>query len=273
MKRKILFGFLSFFLLASTAYAAVAVNGLYKGRSIVKVTVNGKTVKSSVPGQIVDGATMLPLRAIAEALGARVDWDNRKYQASITTPPAPIKQGLSLAELNKIGESVGLVYQLDAQGRQIGTGSAFVTDGIAVTNNHVADGEAVSLRIDFGQKQFTVKVADAVFKSVEKDLIGFKVDGVPGLTLNTNEPKKGDKVYALGYPYHRFTITEGEYGYVSELNGNKLVHNANQEPGSSGGALISVTGEVIGISVAGFDNSSISMAIPASTLKAELDKL
>lgn len=42
----------------------------------VSVLVNGQKLVSEVPAQIIDGNTMVPLRAIFEALGAKVDWDD-----------------------------------------------------------------------------------------------------------------------------------------------------------------------------------------------------
>lgn len=270
MKKKLLIGLIALMTISGTAYAAV--NGTYKGRDIVSVLVNGKKVTSAVPGQLIDGATMLPLKAIAETLGARVDWDNIKKQASITTAQIPMQQpaqGLTLTQLNKVGESVGLVYQLDAQGKQIGTGSAFVVDGIAVTNWHVADGNAVSLMIDFGSSIQTVAIKDAVFKNESADLIGFKVNGVAGLQLNTADPKNKAKVYALGFPNRKFTITEGMF--VSKWNDDRWDHSAKTGSGASGGALINDKGEVIGVTTESNDGG-INIAVRASILALELNK-
>lgn len=271
MKKKLLIGLIALMTISGTAYAATAINGVYKGRAIVKVTVNGTEVKSPVPGQLIDGATMLPLRAIAESLGASVVWDGAKQSASITTPQQPATTGLTLTQLNKIGESVGLVYQLDAQGKQIGTGSAFVVDGVAVTNWHVADGNAVSLLIDFGSSVQTVAVKDAVFKNEAADLIGFKVGGVAGLKLNTAEPKKGDKVYALGFPKARFAITEGEVLFFT-VTGD-ITHSAEIDNGSSGGVLIDSKGHVIGSTDGALDGTVYNNAIPAKKLQEEINKI
>lgn len=48
-------------------------------------TVNGKEITPDVPQQIIDGRFMLPLRAVAEAIGANVDWDGATSTASIST--------------------------------------------------------------------------------------------------------------------------------------------------------------------------------------------
>ncbi|WP_091176582.1 DL-endopeptidase inhibitor IseA family protein [Paenibacillus sp. 1_12] len=42
---------------------------------VVKLMVNGAEIHSEVPAQIIDGSTMIPARALAEALGAKVTWD------------------------------------------------------------------------------------------------------------------------------------------------------------------------------------------------------
>ncbi|MGG4220730.1 stalk domain-containing protein [Paenibacillus jamilae] len=41
----------------------------------VTATLNGKTLSLNVPGQIVEGNTMIPLRFVSEALGSTVKWD------------------------------------------------------------------------------------------------------------------------------------------------------------------------------------------------------
>lgn len=47
----------------------------------VTVIVNGKKVDD---GKLIDGVTMVPLRAVGEALGAVVDWDNKSQTATVT---------------------------------------------------------------------------------------------------------------------------------------------------------------------------------------------
>ncbi|KKM10838.1 hypothetical protein SY88_11760 [Clostridiales bacterium PH28_bin88] len=46
-------------------------------------TVDGRKVQLDSPPQLVNNRTMVPLRAISELLGARVEWDNNTRTASI----------------------------------------------------------------------------------------------------------------------------------------------------------------------------------------------
>ena len=55
----------------------------------IKLIVNGNEIHPDVPPQIVDGRTLVPARALAEALGANVEWDganNAVVVKSSTTP-------------------------------------------------------------------------------------------------------------------------------------------------------------------------------------------
>ena len=47
----------------------------------ITVIVNGSKIESDVPATIIDGRTMLPVRAIFEALGMVVSWDGETQTA------------------------------------------------------------------------------------------------------------------------------------------------------------------------------------------------
>lgn len=55
-----------------------------------EVTVNGGTRTLDVPAQIVNNRTMVPLRFVAETLGAQVGWYGRSRLITINRPPAPL---------------------------------------------------------------------------------------------------------------------------------------------------------------------------------------
>lgn len=84
--KKFLAGLIVGLILATTSAAAAA--------QAITVYVDGKQIASDVPAQIISGRTMLPIRAISEALGAEVNWVPETQSVYITTvetqsKPAP----------------------------------------------------------------------------------------------------------------------------------------------------------------------------------------
>jgi hypothetical protein len=65
-------------------YAGVPLYVLKINHNWVHNDKTGKDVQIDVPPQLVNGNTMLPIRAIAEALGAKVDWNANTKQIIIT---------------------------------------------------------------------------------------------------------------------------------------------------------------------------------------------
>lgn len=63
--------------LASTTFAFAA--------DQIKLIVNGKEIQCDVPPQVIDGRTMVPARFLAEALGAKVEWDEARNAVNIIT--------------------------------------------------------------------------------------------------------------------------------------------------------------------------------------------
>jgi hypothetical protein len=51
----------------------------------IKLVVNGKAVQADVPPQIFEGRTMVPVRWVAEALGATVSWDADKQAVLVNS--------------------------------------------------------------------------------------------------------------------------------------------------------------------------------------------
>jgi len=80
----------------------------------IKVYVNGKALVSDTSAQIINNRTFLPLRAVAEALGAEVTW-NESERAVYVTPkvttsaaPAPTKNEIKFMKVN--GETTTWPY-------------------------------------------------------------------------------------------------------------------------------------------------------------------
>ena len=81
--------FISGFVIGATIFGGLS--GLavsYVANSVdFKVLVNGKEFVSDPPALIVEGRTYLPLRAMGEALGVPVNWNEELKQAEVGNAP------------------------------------------------------------------------------------------------------------------------------------------------------------------------------------------
>jgi serine protease Do len=146
-----------------------------------------------------------------------------------------------------------------------GAGSGFLisADGLAVTNNHVVAGAAtIDVYIGGEAKAYPAKVLG---RSECSDLALLKIEGqkFKPLRWSAASPKPGVDVYAAGFPLGESepTITKGIIS-KARANGNMawasvdhvVEHDANIQPGNSGGALVSADGRVVGVNFAGGDS-------------------
>lgn len=86
MKRIITIISIAAILSTGIVFAAASVSGNYKGLPIVNVTLNGTKVNSDVPGINFDSRTLLPVRAVAEAMNSVIQWDQKTATAKIIKP-------------------------------------------------------------------------------------------------------------------------------------------------------------------------------------------
>jgi len=70
--------------LVFVAVVMASVNGEYNGYPIVKLVINGKTVKSDVPAIIMGNRTMVPIAIVSETLGCNVGWNPETYTVTIS---------------------------------------------------------------------------------------------------------------------------------------------------------------------------------------------
>ncbi|MEW5921178.1 MAG: stalk domain-containing protein [Bacillota bacterium] len=81
-------------LLALTSLTSIAL-----AASPVRLLVNGQELKPDTPPRIINGRVMLPVRTIAEALGASVVWDAEKNLVLVDTPVTPERNGREISIL------------------------------------------------------------------------------------------------------------------------------------------------------------------------------
>lgn len=152
-------------------------------------------------------------------------------------------------------------------GRYTGSGSGVVLneDGYIVTNAHVLRADGFH---SISTSDGSIYEAEIVGRDVKTDIAVIKVSGanfVPATFGNSDNAVVGEQVIAIGNPVNlSFTVTDGIISAVKrKIRSDETTFemeciqtNADISPGNSGGALINLRGEVIGITSSKYVNSS-----------------
>ena len=90
------------------AYASTQPAALASAPDEITVLLNGNKLIFDVPPQIIDGRTLVPLRVIFEALGAKVDWDDGTQTISATRGSTTIFMGIGVKMMTVGNRDVAL---------------------------------------------------------------------------------------------------------------------------------------------------------------------
>lgn len=178
----------------------------------------------------------------------------------------------------------GPYFQQPNRGPQKASGSGVIIspDGYIVTNNHVInEAEQIEIVLNDNQKYF----AELIGKDPSTDLALLKIDATNDLQFipfaNSDSVKVGSWVLAVGNPFNlASTVTAGIVS-AKGRNINILQDNAAVEsfiqtdaavnPGNSGGALVDLNGNLIGINTAiaspTGSYAGYSFAVPANLVQ------
>ena len=194
--------------------------------------------------------------------------ERMREKEPVTKISIPEKQEKTFEELAQLAASIVMIAIHDNHGEVIGTGSGIMIgkDGYILTNNHVASGGSFySVRIEEDEKIYLTK--DVVKYHPELDLAIIKIDRkLNPLAIYQGKKKlvRGQKVVAIGSPLGLFnSVSDGIIsGFRKIENVNMIQFTAPISHGSSGGAVLNMQGEVIGISSAGIDKGqNINLAV------------
>jgi S1-C subfamily serine protease len=170
-----------------------------------------------------------------------------------------------------------------------GSGFIYSQDGLIITNNHVINNQRDVKIILYNGEEISGKV---ISTEPDYDLAIIKINknNLPTLKLSNIESASGEFVMAIGHPgftqllqQHKFNTTilswSSNIGILSakdrevpEIKCKMLQSELSFNPGNSGGPLLNMEGEVIGLNQA-TAGRGIAFSIPADTISKTVKKL
>lgn len=181
----------------------------------------------------------------------------------------------------------GNPYSMPRERASSGSGVIITPDGYIVTNNHVVSG-ASQIEVTLNDnKTFQAKLVgtDPV---TDVALLKVETDGLPAIPFGDSDALRlGEWVLAIGSPFNlRSTITAGIVSAkgrsLPDMSGEFKIESFIQtdaavNPGNSGGALVNVKGELVGINTAIASNTGsytgYSFAVPVTIVKKVIDDI
>src|SRR3954468_11441107 len=179
------------------------------------------------------------------------------------------------------GGSTDFPFGQGQESKAQGSGWVYDTDGHIITNHHVVAG-ATSVHVRFSDG--TVHPATVVASDPSTDLAVIKVS-MPASQLHplslgdSNKVQVGDGVVAIGSPFGlQNTVT---WGIVSALHRqmtapsgfyeNAIQTDAAVNHGNSGGPLLNMAGQVVGVNTQiesdSGGNEGVAFAVPSATIR------
>jgi len=169
-------------------------------------------------------------------------------------------------------KSVFVLYAQSPDGEFVALGSGFwVTGKKIVTNEHVA--HAGKTYVDVGSARVPAKIQSVdAYNDLAILTVDIEITAKP-LALADSAPSPGDSVFAIGNPEGlERSISEGVVSASREIDHRELLQlTASISHGSSGGPIVNVKGQVVGVAV-GFlpSGQSLNFAVPAAKVAALL---
>jgi serine protease Do len=250
-----------------------------------KIIVNQKILNTEL--LVHNDRIYVPLRAVSEALGAEVGWDDETKTASITSAGEANLSDM-IAEVS--GSVVAIVGNYNnsgvysaagVEGTAHGTGVVIKSGGEILTNAHVVAGleNIIVVMSDGMGYEARLKYMD---ESI--DLAVIKIDRLGLRPIKFAEPSSivtGKTVVAIGTPISFSLRNSASRGIISGVNCQmgsdyRLIQtDAAINPGNSGGPLVNTAGELVGINSSKFAHVAVEgmgFAIPVDTVKYTLSQ-
>lgn len=251
-----------------------------------KAFINSKVVTLTVPPQQIKGSTMVPLRFVAEALGAEVQMDAASHVIRITSAETLFKkhqaaEAAKEAEAEKQAAATALTTQQNVDlndekvvmiNTDVAQGSGVIIDTNRIlTNLHVMQGASGASVVLLNGK--TIEIQGIVGYDEDTDLAVIQTKtplNVEPVTIGISA-RKGEHVVAIGSPLGlQNTVSEGVISNIAYDGSQTYQISVPIDHGSSGGGLFNEQGELIGITSSGIDstNADLNFAVSVQSIYA-----
>lgn len=237
---------------------------LHEGTQPVRVSIPPRHGRQPTPPQPVPEPQRLersvPVRVAMPPRGGR-SHDSESVNHRTRTE-------MSFEQLAQLASSVVMIMVHDKKGERFASGSGIMIGrkGYILTNNHVlSEGSFFTVRIENDDNCY--RTEQIIKYNQLLDLAVIRIDReLDPLPIYKGQQKlvRGQRVVAIGSPLGLFnSVSNGIIAGFRVLDDVDMIQfTAPTSPGSSGGAVLNMFGEVIGISTAGVpDAQAINWAV------------
>lgn len=195
-------------------------------------------------------------------------------------PASPSAEAASSASMQMIERTHKSVAQVRRSGGHgAGAGVIWDKDGFVLTNYHVVAGRCEGRKVQVALQDGRTFDAEVVKRSRSLDLALLQLWGspsdLPAAPIgNSDKLRVGELVFAIGHPWGRVgSVTAGIVSGLGVMRGpggraRYIQSDVSLAPGNSGGPLLNVRGEVVGINAMIF--GGLALSIPSNTATAWL---
>ena len=186
----------------------------------------------------------------------------------------PLIQEKTFEELAQLASSIVMIAVIDGNGEPTATGSGIMIGkkGFILTNFHVVKrGVIFAVRIEDDEKVYVT--SEVIKYNPQLDLAVLRIDReLNPLPVYDGRKKlvRGQRVVAIGSPLGLFnSVSDGIISGFRKIKDVDMIQfTAPISSGSSGGAVLNMYGEIIGISTAGVDSGqNINLAVDYSNIR------
>lgn len=244
--------------------------------------INGQEFSSGI--KTIEGKQYISVDALSSYLdGVSITQENNSIDINSLNRISNVVSKVSPSVVGIIGKLKESSYEYDETSDNIifGTGVIYRSNGYIITNAHVVkDMESIVVVLS------NSKAYKARLKAIDEDLdlAEIKIDkgGLQPATFgDISKVAVGDEVVAIGTPLSFGLRNSATRGIISGMNRSEnrqyrfLQTDAAINSGNSGGPLVNMKGEVVGINswvYAGIGVQSMGFSIPIDTVKYAIDQ-